>query len=61
MTNRIVLNRAAYGTDEILVLLSGTPDRVLIAEEIIGKVGDDPSLWIPEFLKTLGMGDTVHA
>jgi type IV secretion system protein VirB4 len=59
--NATVAGLNLAGLDEILVLLSGTPDRALIAEEIIGRVGDDPQVWIPEFLRNLGMGDADYA
>lgn len=39
------------GFDDELLILSGTPDRADIAEEVIAECGRDPAIWIPVFLR----------
>lgn len=39
------------GMGDVLDVLSGTPDRAMIAERLIEETGDDPALWLPEYIR----------
>ena len=41
------------GMDEIINVLSGRADTVLVLDEIRKEVGDDPGLWLPKFSQRL--------
>lgn len=45
-----VADFSLVGFDDEMEILSGTPDTAVIAREIIAKVGDDPEVWVPQFL-----------
>jgi type IV secretion system protein VirB4 len=38
------------GLDEMLLVLSGSIDNVLLLDDIRARVGDDPDVWMPELL-----------
>jgi type IV secretion system protein VirB4 len=38
-----------------LKVLSGTPDRAALAQELAASCGDDPSIWLPLFWEKLGV------
>lgn len=45
------------GFDDELLVLSGTPDNAIIAEELVGEVGSDPEAWLPLYLQRVRKGD----
>lgn len=48
--NSAVAELNLEGFDDELLILSGTPDNAKIAEEVIAEMGDDATVWIPEYL-----------
>lgn len=44
--------------DDELLVLSGTPDNADIAEEVIQEFGENPSTWLPHYLKRVRGKDT---
>jgi type IV secretion system protein VirB4 len=41
------------GFDDELLILSGTPDHAELAAQIIGEVGENPTVWLPIFLQAV--------
>ena len=42
------------GMDEIIRVLSGRVDTIAILDEIMAKVGNNPDVWLPIYLKKTG-------
>jgi len=51
--NSTVAELNLSGLDNELLVMSGTPDNADIAEAVIADVGENPEVWIPEYLNRL--------
>lgn len=49
--NAVVARVDLTGMDDIIAILSGRADTVLLLDEIRAQYGDDPDMWIPIFCK----------
>ena len=47
--NSAVAKLNLYGLDDLLLVLSGTPDNADLVQQIISEVGEDPEIWLPLF------------
>lgn len=56
-TNAVVARIQLTGMDDIINVLSGRSDTVLLLDEIRAKVGDDPDKWLPIFIEKLRKSD----
>ena len=41
------------GMDDIISVLSGRAETVIVLDEIRQKYGDDPNIWLPKFVQRL--------
>lgn len=49
------------GMEDLLLVLSGTPDRAAMLEELIGETGDAPELWLDEYINRAKQAQGVTA
>lgn len=56
-TNAVVARIQLGGMDDIINVLSGRSETVILLDKIRAEVGDDPDMWLPIFLERLRKSD----